>query len=165
QQRLRVAPRSANRPKQEAAFQTINDLTFLQALLIGATQSLALLPGISRSGVTMVASLRARLSHEEALRFTFLLATPVITLAGLLEVPTLLGTHAHAVSHATQLAALVGGLVAFAAALASVRWLTRYFQVGRLTPFAYYCFFAGLIAFLIFAPITLGYFTLPWANH
>src|SRR5215813_2247339 len=44
QQRLRVAPRSANRPKQEAAFQTINDLTFLQALLIGATQSLALLP-------------------------------------------------------------------------------------------------------------------------
>src|SRR5262249_31957533 len=83
-----------------------------------------------------------------------LLATPVIALAGLLEVPSLLSTHDHPVSNTTQLAALVGGLVAFLAALASVRWLTRYFHVGRLTPFAYYCFFAGLICFLVFAPIS-----------
>src|SRR5262249_8947561 len=164
-QRQRIEPRGLARAKQEAVFATIDDLTFVQAFFIGAAQAFALLPGISRSGVTMVASLRARLSHEEALRFTFLLATPVIALAGLLEVPKLISTHRHSVSHTTQLAALIGGLVAFGAALASVRWLTRYFHVGRLTPFAYYCFFAGLIAFLIFAPITLGTFTLPWAGH
>src|SRR5262245_58580239 len=129
-QRERAEPRGVDRAKQEAAFQTINDLSFVQAFFIGAAQAFALLPGISRSGVTMVASLRAQLRHEEALRFTFLLATPVIALAGLLEVPTLFGTHGHHVSQTTQLAALVGGLVAFLAALVSVRWLTRYFHIG-----------------------------------
>src|SRR5260370_33118 len=97
-QRRRVEPKGVDRAKQEQAFVTINDLTFPQAFLIGFTQSFALLPGISRSGVTMVASLRANLSHEEALRFTFLLATPVIALAGLLEVPQLFSTAPHHVT-------------------------------------------------------------------
>ena len=85
---------------------------FVQAFFIGLAQALALIPGISRSGVTMVACLQSRLNHEDALHFTFLLATPVILAAGLLEVPKLFH-----VSHTTQLAALLGGLVAAVAAL------------------------------------------------
>jgi undecaprenyl-diphosphatase len=164
-QRRRVEPKGVDRAKQEQAFVTINDLTFSQAFLIGFTQSFALLPGISRSGVTMVASLRARLSHEEALRFTFLLATPVIALAGLLEIPQLFSTATHHVAQSTQIAAVAGGIAAFLAAIVSVTFLSRYFRVGRLTPFAYYCFFAGLICFFIFAPVTLTGSSLPWAGH
>jgi undecaprenyl-diphosphatase len=136
----------------------INDLTFPQAFFIGVAQSLALIPGISRSGVTMVACLRARLNHEDALRFTFLLATPVILAAALLEVPYLFPA-----SRTTQLAALLGGIVAAIAAFLSVKFLTRYFRVGNLTPFAYYSMGVGLISFFFFVPLALGWFTLPWA--
>jgi undecaprenyl-diphosphatase len=136
----------------------IDDLSFVQAFFIGLAQALALIPGISRSGVTMVACLQARLNHEDALHFTFLLATPVILAAGLLEVPKLFH-----VSHTTQLAALLGGLVAAVAAYLSVRFLTRYFRVGSLTPFAYYSIGVGLVSFFFFLPLALGWFTLPWA--
>jgi undecaprenyl-diphosphatase len=163
--RRRVEPKGADRAEQEERFATINDLSFQQAFLIGFTQSFALLPGISRSGVTMVASLRAKLSHEEALRFTFLLATPVILLAGLLEVPKLISTKSHFVSQTTQIAAAAGGIAAFVAALLSVTFLSRYFKIGRLTPFAIYCFIAGLIGFFLFAGMNLGWFTLPWMGH
>ena len=155
--RERDEPRGLDRYKQEYAFARVDDLSFTQALVIGAVQALALIPGISRSGVTMVAGMRARLSHEEALRFAFLLATPVIGLAGLKEVPKLL----HA-GHTVMLSALVGGIVAAVAAYLSVRFLTRYFEVGRLTPFAYYCLGAGLLAFLFFTPLALGAYKLPW---
>jgi undecaprenyl-diphosphatase len=136
----------------------IDELSFPQAFLIGLAQSLALIPGISRSGVTMVACLRARLNHEDALRFTFLLATPVILAAGLLEIPYLFPA-----SRTIQLAALLGGIVAAIAAFLSVRFLTRYFRVGNLTPFAYYSMGVGLISFFFFLPLALGWFTLPWA--
>jgi undecaprenyl-diphosphatase len=109
---------------------SINDLTLLQAAMIGSAQALALIPGISRSGVTMVACLRSRLNHEDALRFTFLLATPVILAAGLLKMPELF---AHGVSHTTQLAAFIGGGVAAVAAYLSVRFLTRYFHTREYT--------------------------------
>ena len=155
--RERDEPRGLERHKQEYTFARVDDLSFTQALVIGAVQALALIPGISRAGVTMVAGMRARLSHEEALRFAFLLATPVIGLAGLKEVPKLL----HA-GNATMLSALIGGIVAAVAAYLSVRFLTRYFEVGRLTPFAYYCLGAGLLAFLFFTPLALGAYTLPW---
>ena len=164
-QRERIEPKGVDRTKQEQAFLTINDLSFTQALLIGLSQSLALLPGISRSGISMVAALRAKLSHEEALRFTFLLASPAILLASILEVPQLISTKTHYVSQTTQIAALAGGVAAFLAAIVSVRFLSRYFRVGRLTPFAYYCFVVGIVCFFIFAPITLGWFSLPWAGH
>jgi undecaprenyl-diphosphatase len=160
-QRQQIEPKGVDRAKQEQAFLTINDLSFVQAFFIGLTQALALLPGISRSGISMVAALRARLSHEEALRFTFLLASPAILLAALLEIPKdLLPAPQH-----TQIAALAGGVAAFLTAVVSVTFLSRYFRVGRLTPFAYYCFAVGLICFLIFAPVTLHWFSLPWAGH
>jgi undecaprenyl-diphosphatase len=137
----------------------IDDLSFVQAFFIGLAQALALIPGISRSGVTMVACLQAKLNHEDALHFTFLLATPVILAAGLLEVPKLFGA---GVSQHTQLAALLGGIVAAVAAYLSVRFLTRYFRVGSLTPFAYYSLGVGLVSFFFFLPLALGWFTLPW---
>ena len=115
-----------DRVEQEEAFRDDQRPNLQQAFFIGLSQSLALLPGISRSGVTMVASLRAKLSHEEALRFTFLLATPVILLAGLLEIPKISRTPT--LRH--RYAALAGGVSRFFAALVSVTFLSRYFRVG-----------------------------------
>ena len=155
--RQRQEPQGVDRVKQESVFLRIDDLNFAQAFFIGLAQTAALIPGVSRSGVTMAASMRAKLSHEEALRFTFLLATPVIGAAALLEVPKLFKA-----DQTTQIAAVAGFFVALAAAWLSVKFLTRYFQVGRLTPFAYYCLGAGLLSFLFFLPLALGVYTLPW---
>lgn len=148
--RERAEPKGLDRFKQEQAFATINDLSFVQAFLVGLAQAVALLPGISRSGITMVAGMQAKLSHEEALRFAFLLATPVIGAAGLLEVPKLFHVGGH-----TLVYALIGGVVAGIAAFISVKFLTRYFQVGRLTPFAYYCLGAGFLSFAYFSALAL----------
>ena len=125
---------------------SLNDVSFAQAALIGAAQALALFPGISRSGVTMIAGLAIGLSHESAARFSFLLATPIILAAGLLEIPKLFGEGAQ-----TLLLAGIGGLLAGIAAYLSVRFLMRYFETKSLDPFAYYCLVAGLLAFLYFA--------------
>ncbi|MBO0784394.1 MAG: undecaprenyl-diphosphate phosphatase, partial [Ktedonobacteraceae bacterium] len=67
------------------------ELSWREALLVGLAQSLALIPGISRSGVTMVAGLGVRLSHEDAARYAFLLGTPLIGAAAILELPQLFG--------------------------------------------------------------------------
>jgi undecaprenyl-diphosphatase len=150
-QRRRAEPAGLDRAKQEQAFRRIDDLTFSQALLVGLAQAGALVPGISRSGITMVAGMRANLSHEEAARFTFLLATPLIGAAGLLEVPKLFSAN----NVGMLPYALIGGVVAAVAAFLSVKFLMRYFQVGRLTPFAYYCLAAGTLAFLILLPHAL----------
>lgn len=155
--RQRTEPQGVDRFKQERAFAKMDDLSFVQAFFIGLAQALALIPGISRSGVTMVAGMRAQLSHEEALRFAFLLATPVIAAAALLEVPKLF----HAGTEVLT-AALAGGVVAAVAAFLSVRFLTRYFQIGRLTPFAYYCLGAGFLSFAFFSALSVGAFQLPW---
>jgi undecaprenyl-diphosphatase len=112
-----------------------------EALLVGGAQSMALLPGISRSGVTMVAGLATGLTHEAAARFSFLLATPIILAAAVVEVPTLFGTDLLG-------DAILGGILAGLAAYASVRFLMRYFRAGRLDPFAYYCWLAGGLALL-----------------
>jgi len=107
--------------------------------LIGSAQVLALLPGLSRSGVTMVAGLLRGLSHEDAARFSFLLATPVILAAGALKIPDLFGPLGAGI-HGQVLA---GSLASFVSAYLAVRFLTRYFQTRTLTPFAIYCVLAG----------------------
>jgi len=107
--------------------------------LVGSAQILALLPGISRSGVTMVAGLLRGLSHEDAARFSFLLATPVILAAGALKIPDLFGPLGAGI-HGQVLA---GSLASFISAYLAVRFLTRYFQTRTLTPFAIYCVLAG----------------------
>jgi len=114
---------------------------------VGGAQILALLAGISRSGVTMVAGLLGGLAHEEAANFAFLLATPVILLAGLYELPHLLG----ALGDGVRLQTLVGALCAMVTAYLSVRFLTRWFKTRTLTPFAIYCLVAGAACVVRFA--------------
>ncbi|MFL6055731.1 MAG: undecaprenyl-diphosphate phosphatase [Actinoallomurus sp.] len=115
-------------------------LGFGRGTSIGAAQILALLPGISRSGVTMVAGLLRGLSHEDAARFSFLLATPVIFAAGLLKIPDLTGPLGNGIHGQI----LVGSVLSGVGAYVSVRFLTRYFETRTLTPFAVYCVLAGL---------------------
>lgn len=118
----------------------IADLTWREAAGVGAAQALGLIPGISRSGATICAGLLASMRHEEAANFAFMLATPIIAAAGLLEVPTLVQA-----GGSTLAMALVGGVLAAITAYLSVRFLTRYFRFGRLDPFAYYCMAIGLL--------------------
>jgi undecaprenyl-diphosphatase len=115
-------------------------IPMVQALVIGSAQVLALLPGISRSGVTMVAGLLRGLTHEDAARFSFLLATPVILAAGVLKVPDLVGPLGEGIRGQV----LAGSIASFVAAYLAVRFLTRYFETRTLTPFAIYCVAAGL---------------------
>ncbi len=126
---------------------TIDQLSCIEAGGIGFAQSLALLAGISRSGVTMVGGLLRGLDHEDAAKFAFLLATPVIMAAGLLKLPTLFGPHGHDILGQ----ALLGAVTAAVAAYAAVRFLTRYFETRTLLPFAVYCLVAGAISFIHFA--------------
>jgi undecaprenyl-diphosphatase len=115
-------------------------LSFGAATLIGSAQILALLAGISRSGVTMVAGLLRGLSHEDAARFSFLLATPVILAAGVLKIPDLTGPLGAGIGGQVLAGSLCSGIGAYL----SVRFLVRYFQTRTLTPFAIYCTVAGL---------------------
>lgn len=131
-----------------AQTRSLTDLSWKEALFIGLAQSLALIPGISRSGVTMVAGLGVRLSYEDAARYSFLLGTPLIGAAALLEVPQLFGLPV-----ATLLLVLLGMCVAGTAAFLSTRLLLKYFENGRLSPFAWYCWGAGLISLLLFLTI------------
>lgn len=110
-----------------------------QGILIGSAQILALLPGISRSGVTMVAGLWRGLSHEDAARYSFLLATAIILPAGCYKIPDLLGPMGAGIGGQI----LAGSIASFIAAYLSVRFLTRYFQTRTLTPFAIYCALVG----------------------
>ncbi|MGW3958661.1 undecaprenyl-diphosphate phosphatase [Amycolatopsis sp. NPDC005003] len=132
---------------EEATDVRLAKLRVGEAVLIGAAQILALLPGISRSGITMVAGLRRGLGHEDAARFAFLLATPVILAAGVLKTPTLFAPE----NHASLGPALVGSVIAGVASYISVRFLTGYFETRTLTPFAIYCVVAGIGSLLFFA--------------
>jgi undecaprenyl-diphosphatase len=114
-----------------------------EGILIGSAQILALLPGISRSGVTMVAGLARGLSHEDAARFSFLLATPVILAAGVLKIPDLTGPLGAGIGGQV----LAGSLASAVSAYLAVRFLVRYFETRTLTPFAIYCLAAGLGGF------------------
>jgi undecaprenyl-diphosphatase len=114
---------------------------YRDAVGIGAAQALALIPGFSRSGASMGGGLLAGLSNEDAARFSFLLATPIIGAAALLKLPELFGSEGDGVRGP----ALVASLCAAVTAYLSVRFLVRYFETNRLTPFAAYCFVAGLV--------------------
>ncbi|HTV91420.1 MAG TPA: undecaprenyl-diphosphate phosphatase [Verrucomicrobiae bacterium] len=123
----------------------IEDLSFAQSVLVGFAQSFALLPGISRSGASMVAALLCDLDHEDAAEFSFLLATPVIFAAALLEMRYLFAPGAHVV----LLQAVLGGVVAAIAAYLSVAFLMRYFKSNDLRPFGWYCLIAGVCCFIL----------------
>ena len=125
----------------------LETLEYKEAGLVGVAQVAALLAGISRSGITMVAGLVRGLNHEDAARFSFLLATPIILAAGVYKIPDLLDPKWHSI----RAQAIVGGVVAGAAAYLSVKFLIRYFQTRTLTPFAIYCLVFGAAMVVRFA--------------
>ena len=130
------------RPEQRMS---LTRLGFAAALGVGATQALALLPGFSRSGCSMVGGLIARLKHVDAARFSFLLATPLILAAGLLEIPELFSAHSSVTPGLAAMGFLISGVTAFLA----VRFLMRYFETERLDIFGYYCLGFGILSLAI----------------
>lgn len=139
--------RRRQKAREAQPYRTLPQLAAKDGVLVGFAQSLALLPGISRSGSAIVAGLLRDLHHEDAARYSFLLATPVIVAASVLEIPKLFAPEAHVV----LVQAVVGGLLAAVTAYASVAFLTRWFRHNDLAPFAWYCVAAGAISFVLFA--------------
>jgi undecaprenyl-diphosphatase len=121
--------------------------TFRDAAVVGVFQSLALLAGISRSGITMVAGLIRGLDHEQAVRFGFLLATPVIFAAGVYKIPDLSGPLGNGIRGQV----IAGSVAAFIAAIVTIKFLVRWFRTRTLTPFAWYCGIFGVVCIVRFA--------------
>jgi len=122
-------------------------VSWRDSVLVGAAQALALIPGFSRSGATIGGGLLVGLSHKDAARFAFLLATPIIGAAAALKLPELFGHDGNGVRGQ----AFVGALCAAVTAYLAVRFLMRFFETRTLIPFAVYCFLAGLACTLYFA--------------
>jgi undecaprenyl-diphosphatase len=121
--------------------------SFRDAGVVGVFQSLALFAGISRSGITMVAGLIRGLDHEQAVRFSFLLATPVIFAAGVYKVPDLMGPLGTGIRGQV----IAGSIAAFIGAIVSIKFLVRWFHTRTLTPFAWYCGIFGAFCIVRFA--------------
>jgi undecaprenyl-diphosphatase len=140
---LLLGDRLRDRASEDGRQQRLSSLGWRGALAIGAWQCTAFIPGISRSGAAMVGGLFAGLHHSEAAHFSFLIATPIIVGAGVLEVPKLLALPGGGIS-----AVVIGaGVVAAITAYASVAFLMRHFRRHNfddaLVPFAIYCWAAG----------------------
>jgi undecaprenyl-diphosphatase len=144
---LAVGERLKRGEGRHARFSSIDTLRPRSALAIGSAQILALLAGISRSGVTMVAGIFGGLDHEEAANFSFLLATPVILLAGLYKLPSLFGS----LGAGVRSQALVGALAAMVAAYVAVSFLAKWFTTKTLRPFGIYCLVVGALCMVRFA--------------
>ncbi|MDQ6826301.1 MAG: undecaprenyl-diphosphate phosphatase [Candidatus Eremiobacteraeota bacterium] len=126
-------------------YKALQEINWKNGVLVGLAQSLALLPGISRSGSSIVAGLLVELNHEDAAKYSFLLATPVIFAANLLEIPDLLGPRVHL----ALLESIMGCIIAGITAYLSVAFLTRYFQTNDLRPFGWYCLLFGALCFVL----------------
>jgi len=141
---IRLGP--ATRDISRDRYRELDTLEFREAGAIGVAQVFALLAGISRSGITMVAGLVRGLDHEDAARFAFLLATPIILAAGVYKLPDLLGPNGSGVRGQV----LAGSIAAAIAAYLSVRFLSRWFTTRTLTPFAIYCLIVGFVTVVRF---------------
>jgi undecaprenyl-diphosphatase len=118
----------------------LSRIGYLQALLVGSAQILALLAGISRDGIVMVTGMFRGLSREDAARFSFLLSAPVILAAGVLKLPDIMGTDGNGIRGQILAGSILSGIGAYLA----LRFLVKYFQTRTLTPFAIYCLLFGL---------------------
>jgi undecaprenyl-diphosphatase len=145
-ERLRTRPPRPGDYRGDAD-ERLAKLGWAQAIGIGTAQAFALLPGISREGFTMGGGLLAGLSNEDAARYSFLLATPVILAAGLLKLPQLLGSAGDGVRGQTLVAALCAAVSTFFA----VKFLLAYFKTNRLTLFGIYCIGLGVVSSIVFA--------------
>lgn len=139
-ERLRRRAPGTDEPDPDGDRRIATRVAWRQAASVGGAQALALIPGISRSGVTMAGGLLVGLNNRDAARFGFLLATPIIGAAAALKIPELLGKDGNGVRGPALVAALCAALTAYL----SVRFLMRYFETNRLTPFAIYCGVVGL---------------------
>jgi undecaprenyl-diphosphatase len=128
-------------------FRRLETLEFREAIIIGVAQVFALIAGISRSGITMVAGLVRGLSHEDAARFSFLLATPIILAAGLYKLPDLFGQLGDGIRGQVVAGSIAAGIAAYL----TVRFLMRYFETKTLMPFAIFCLVEGAICTVGFA--------------
>jgi undecaprenyl-diphosphatase len=147
-ERLRRRAPDAPEEERDEDNRIAHRVSWSQATGVGAAQALALIPGISRSGVTMGGGLLVGLNNKDAAKFGFMLATPIIGAAAALKLPELLGKEGNGVRGPALVAAICAAVTAFL----SVRFLMRYFETNRLTPFAIYCAAAGLaltIGFLV----------------
>jgi undecaprenyl-diphosphatase len=124
----------------------IADVGFREGIAVGTAQALALLPGFSRSGATITGGLLTGLRHEAAARYSFMLATPIILAAGVLEVPKLFKSDANIGLGIAAMGFVISGVTAYLA----VRFLVKYFETERLDPFGYYCIAFGIVCLAIF---------------
>jgi len=132
-----------------AADQRVTRLGLPNALLLGASQILALLPGISRDGIVMVSGMFRGLSRQDAARFSFLLSAPVSFAAGVLKIGDLTGPLGKGIHGQVLFGSILSGIGAYFA----LRFLDRYLSnpTRTLTPFAIYCLAAGAGAFIYLA--------------
>lgn len=124
----------------------ITDVGFKEGIGVGTAQALALLPGFSRSGATITGGLLTGLRHEDAARYSFMLATPIILAAGVLEVPKLFAKNANIGFGLAAMGFVISGITAYLA----VRFLLKYFETERLDPFGYYCMAFGIFCLAFF---------------
>jgi undecaprenyl-diphosphatase len=122
----------------------LNNITLRTSFLIGLSQALAIIPGVSRSGITITTGRFSGLSREAAARFSFLLSTPIILGAAIIKVP-------HLVRHPDVIDAnfLIGMVVACITGIASIRFLLRYIQTKTFLPFVWYRFAIGALVIII----------------
>jgi undecaprenyl-diphosphatase len=130
---------------ETSAKHTASKMSFKNALAIGTVQVFALFAGISRSGITIIGGLFSGLDYEDAARFSFLLATPIILAAGILKLPDFFGPLAN--GYRPQM--IVGAIAAGVSAYLTVRFLDKYFRNKTLRPFAIYCLAFGTISLII----------------
>jgi undecaprenyl-diphosphatase len=146
--RRRSERAGASREEQEGDFKELGQISVRAVAIVGVAQAVALVPGISRSGITMAGGLVAGLRHTESAKFAFLLATPIIAAAGVLEVPQLFQQETRMAPGLIAVylaAAVLAGLAAYV----SARFLVRYFRSGRLDPYGWYCAALGALSLLL----------------
>jgi undecaprenyl-diphosphatase len=122
----------------------INHITFGTSLFIGISQALAIIPGVSRSGITMTTGLLMGLTREGAARFSFLLSTPIIFGAAMVKLPGVISN-----SSAITVDFAIGMAVSCITGIASIGFLLRYVQTKDFLPFAWYRFILGAAVIII----------------
>jgi undecaprenyl-diphosphatase len=133
---LALVERAARRTRD------FDDLRLRDAVTIGSAQALALVPGVSRSGITLLAAMAVGLKREAAARFSFLLSVPAVAAAGVFELPKVL--RAHEVSGGVL---LLGLTTAAVSSYASIAWLLRFLRTRTTIPFVVYRVALGLLIF------------------